>query len=204
MSTYYVAGIPYSDELYHHGIKGQKWGRRRFQNDDGSLTNAGRDRYGVGEERGSSQKNIGQNKQPRDYSKLKKAAKIAAITAAAAAAGYGAYKLGKNIQFGHEQIVDQIANKKIDVADSYRDAMVNLNNKSYVEQLRSAVKSGDQKGIALASLNQRTNIDHIIDSHTIALNRIESERAALKKGASFVTKITNATKYARQVKNIRR
>ena len=33
------------DELYHHGIKGQKWGRRRFQNEDGSLTPAGKERY---------------------------------------------------------------------------------------------------------------------------------------------------------------
>ena len=32
-------------ELYHHGIKGQKWGVRRFQNKDGSLTPAGERRY---------------------------------------------------------------------------------------------------------------------------------------------------------------
>lgn len=30
-----------TDELYHHGIKGQRWGIRRFQNKDGSLTKAG-------------------------------------------------------------------------------------------------------------------------------------------------------------------
>ena len=32
----------YQDELYHHGIKGQRWGIRRYQNKDGSLTDAGR------------------------------------------------------------------------------------------------------------------------------------------------------------------
>ena len=31
--------------LYHHGIKGQKWGVRRFQKKDGSLTPAGKKRY---------------------------------------------------------------------------------------------------------------------------------------------------------------
>lgn len=36
------------DHLYlaHHGIKGMKWGVRRFQNSDGSLTSAGKERYG--------------------------------------------------------------------------------------------------------------------------------------------------------------
>lgn len=33
-------------ELFHSGIKGMKWGVRRFQDKDGSLTPAGRKRYG--------------------------------------------------------------------------------------------------------------------------------------------------------------
>ena len=33
------------NSLKHHGIKGMKWGKRRFQNADGSLTEAGKRRY---------------------------------------------------------------------------------------------------------------------------------------------------------------
>ena len=47
MPVYYDKnGWPYSDELYHHGIKGQRWGVRRFVNADGTLTPEGKARYG--------------------------------------------------------------------------------------------------------------------------------------------------------------
>lgn len=35
----------YNYELYHHGVKGQKWGVRRYQNQNGTLTPAGKKRY---------------------------------------------------------------------------------------------------------------------------------------------------------------
>ena len=40
----FVDGLLKDDELYHHGIKGQKWGVRRYQNPDGSLTAKGKQR----------------------------------------------------------------------------------------------------------------------------------------------------------------
>ena len=39
--------MTYEVYLAHHGIKGQKWGVRRYQNEDGSLTAAGKMHYGV-------------------------------------------------------------------------------------------------------------------------------------------------------------
>lgn len=42
MKVYYCGG-----ELYHHGVQGQKWGVRRYQNPDGTLTDEGRKRYGI-------------------------------------------------------------------------------------------------------------------------------------------------------------
>lgn len=42
---YYVNRIQNGTELYHHGIFGQRWGVRRFQNKDGTLTAEGKKRY---------------------------------------------------------------------------------------------------------------------------------------------------------------
>ena len=35
----------YNNQIWHWGVKGMKWGVRRYQNADGSLTNAGKRRY---------------------------------------------------------------------------------------------------------------------------------------------------------------
>lgn len=47
MAIYYIGSIPESEYLQHFGIQGMKWGVRRFQNSNGSLTSEGKARYRV-------------------------------------------------------------------------------------------------------------------------------------------------------------
>lgn len=53
-------------ELTHWGIKGMKWGVRRFQNRDGSLTSEGRKRYGDDDDNGASKSTTPKRKSARD------------------------------------------------------------------------------------------------------------------------------------------
>lgn len=60
--------MSYPNELYHHGIKGMKWGVRRYQNKDGILTAAGKkraDRASLKNEKKQLRKDV------RDYGKAK-------------------------------------------------------------------------------------------------------------------------------------
>lgn len=102
------------NELCHHGVKGQKWGVRRYQNADGSLTTKGRVHWGVGGPRhkvsetrskttsaGTEAKNVSgssgsktlseENKEKRNKA-IKTALLIGGGVAVAAVAGYAVYK----------------------------------------------------------------------------------------------------------------
>ena len=55
--------------IAHHGIIGMKWGVRRYQNKDGTLTNAGKMRYSTDGDTGSPSPNSGTGKKTDTSSK---------------------------------------------------------------------------------------------------------------------------------------
>lgn len=70
-----------TDYLAHHGTKGMKWGIRRYQNPDGSLTDAGRKRYGDDGDPSKSKKSFGEKRAAKKKAKEAEAKKQSRLEA---------------------------------------------------------------------------------------------------------------------------
>lgn len=99
------------DQLYHHGIKNMKWGVRRFQNKDGSLTPAGRKRYGDGPN-GGNRDDESSSEKPKSSSS-KKAVK--AMTDAELKAAVDRLRL--------EQQYEQLSPEKVSLGKKFVDSL---------------------------------------------------------------------------------
>ena len=120
------------NELQHHGIRGQKWGVRRFQNKDGTLTPAGRRR--VNEDSDDAQNDT--PKHQIDKSTLAKGAAIAGAVALGAVlvtnpgarnlvAKYGKTtmtSLGSAVGKGAAKVVNKAGQRLDKVGDAMMDA----------------------------------------------------------------------------------
>lgn len=138
--------------LAHYGIKGMKWGVRRYQNEDGSLTEAGKKRKK-------------QEDSPGKKDRIKTGLKIAGGVAATAAVAYGAYRYSKfvdnkatklHIAKGKAIIDDYLQHGPIPAAPNFA--------------MRQAMKSARAASAGTAYVNKAMNEKNLLNNMFTAID----------------------------------
>lgn len=151
-------------ELYHHGIKGMKWGRRRFQNKDGSLTPAGKERYDDDSgapkkskhrlklEEKYRQKGMSQETAEMAAARRIKTEKILAVAAGVTVAAAATYVVSKHVKERADgiiksgtkmQVIAANPDKNLDRAfyTAYKDADMTKYKGMYGQQIKDQAKA---------------------------------------------------------------
>lgn len=181
--TYYGYEFIRESDLAHHGIKGQKWGVRRFQNEDGTWTATGRKRYSSEELRTAAKQvqeyNAGKLKNQQQMSTEKRQAdakydregrKLRAAQAKIAPKDYDKAwdKLGKDLDRAHNEADKrQAEHDKRLASDLKKKYGIDVN-----ESLKAINQNPLKTALALAGKGKASNV---VSSHgDRALNQIKS------------------------------
>lgn len=99
--------VIYNGDLYHHGVKGMRWGVRRFQRKDGSLTPAGKQKskHRLALEERYRNKGFTQKQAEDKANKRIKMEKVMLATAGLTVAACAAYAVNKNVKNRTDQII---------------------------------------------------------------------------------------------------
>lgn len=174
MSIYYAAGVPYSSELYHHGVKGQEWGKRRYQNPDGTLTAEGRARLGI-VNAASRTNTLGAQRQAR--------------------------LLGDTLPT--QKLIEERQNRDLAVSPEWKEAAESQKTYSgfgrvVSDRLLSAEMTNDAKKLSAAVVEGKDKVEEIVSNDTPVKETKTKERkrkkASSKKSSSTKTKTSNTKK----------
>ena len=140
-------------ELYHHGILGQKWGVRRYQNKDGSLTSSGKKR--------KENSNDIDNQKSKLTDKQKTYIKIGAAAVGTALATYGSYSAYK---YFNNEYTKRLLAKGAYIANDH------IGGSSAVFASGNATNYVSRKGISDNLINKIDLIEKVMASKIVSLN----------------------------------
>ena len=202
MGWTYIPGVP-EEELYHHGILGQKWGRRRYQNPDGSYTQAGRARYGIFSSR--------KRKISKD-AKLRAKERVRVKNEEARREAYAAEAERTRAQADAERAKTELREAKKQNSLAYKLGSKAAENAAYKAEQKRMAKEANKplsknasKYIEAIQSGNKRKIEKVArklnnDEYRAAINRInmtyEMDRlkteASIAKGKQTVQRLTNA------------
>lgn len=142
MSTFYLT---HDAELYHYGVLGMKWGVRRYQNPDGSLTAAGKKRYG----------SVGRSMTPEQREEYRNAKSL--------------IESGKHETETARRLWERYDKKRQKLNDKYADKTIDVNGKKFalMKEKESAALSDYERNAAF--------YDNLYKKSTKKLNSIFNE-----------------------------
>lgn len=186
----------YRNYLYHHGIKGQRWGIRRFQNPDGSVTSKGAQRYyseyGDNYHRSNDPQNAPNKtgtKKKALTDKQKKALIIAGAATLAVVGGVALYKSGA---------INKMVKSSVSKGKNYISLNASKKHFSEANQLKKVVSSVQKP----ASINQNIRKPEIQRTNVARteVNRTEIPKTTIARTEVKRTEIPKTTIARTEVK----